>query len=93
MADNQWKIHGMSLSCLNDTDTYVTHILGHIMCHIHIRTYISISFVSLRFPRDHPGLDAIVLPQSFLVLDDSFSHFTLLHPLFSQLNKLSIIST
>jgi hypothetical protein len=30
MPDNRWDIQGVSISCLNDIDTYVIHVLGHI---------------------------------------------------------------
>jgi hypothetical protein len=51
------------------------------MYQLYICTSLNISFVSLWFSRDLPGLDSIVLTQSFLVLDDPFLHFFILYPL------------
>jgi hypothetical protein len=57
-------------SCLNDIGTYMTHILGYIMFHIHIYASINISFCVATVSNRPSGLDSIVLSQSFLVLDD-----------------------
>jgi hypothetical protein len=70
MPDIRWDIRGMSLSCLNDIGTYMTHILGYIMFHIHIYTSINISFCVATVSNRPSGLDSIVLSQSSLVLDD-----------------------